>query len=133
MYLGIDYGERRVGLALADKETKIVLPFKVLENKNLEQILEDLKKIIAEEKILKIIVGWPLNLKGEPTEKTQEVQEFVDILAKNVEVPVLTFDERLTSRAAKMLSAKKIDVGAAMLILESFLGQEKARGKIYDL
>ena len=117
--LGIDYGDKRVGLAIAESESRAVAPFKILENQ--PDLLSELKDIIKEEDITEIIVGLPLNLKGQATKQTQKVQEFVNQLKKTVKLPIKTFDERLTSKIYQRSRKKSIDDLAAMNILESFL------------
>ncbi|HPV70536.1 MAG TPA: Holliday junction resolvase RuvX [Candidatus Magasanikbacteria bacterium] len=127
MILGIDYGARRIGLALADEATVIPLPFKELKNQGIDLVILEIEKIIQQEKINLIVVGWPVGLGGQETEKTQETKKFIDILAKKVSIPVAKIDERLTSKLADTLSGKQgsRDVGAAMIILEDFLQRQK--------
>ncbi len=124
MLLGLDYGEKNIGLAVADENSKMALPYKVLINKGEDFVLQELKKIIIEEKISKIIIGLPLSLSGKDNKKTAETREFSVFLAKNLDVPVEMRDERLSSRLADTLAqgAKgSRDIGAAMVILEDYL------------
>lgn len=124
MLLGLDYGEKNIGLAVADENSKMALPYKVLINKGEDFVLIELKKIITEEKIFKIIVGLPLSLSGEENKKTVEAREFSAFLAKNLDVAIEMKDERLSSRLADTLAqgAKgSRDIGAAMVILEDYL------------
>lgn len=124
MLLGLDYGEKNIGLAVADENSKMALPYKVLINKGEDFVLQELSKIISEEKISKIIIGLPLSLSGEESKKTIETREFSVFLAKNLNVPVEMRDERLSSRMADTLAqgAKNSrDIGAAMVILEDYL------------
>ena len=124
MLLGLDYGEKNIGLAVADENSKMSLPYKVLINKGEDFVLQELKKIIIEEKISKIIIGLPLSLSGKDNKKTAETREFSVFLAKNLDVPVEMRDERLSSRLADTLAqgAKgSRDIGAAMVILEDYL------------
>ena len=126
MLLAIDYGARRIGLALADETDRLVLPFKELANRGVDQTIKELSQIINQEKITKIIIGLPLSLSGKSSLKTNETQKFIDILAKNIDIPVITIDERLTSKLADTMSAGtkgSRDVGAAMIILEDFLSR----------
>lgn len=124
MILGLDYGSKRIGIAVADENSKVALPYKVLENKGADFVLSELKKIIVVEKISKIIVGLPLSLSGKESKKTKETHEFSAFLAKNFDIPVEMKDERLSSRLADTLAqgAKNSrDIGAAMVILEDYL------------
>lgn len=124
MLLGLDYGEKNIGLAVADENSKMALPYKVLVNKGEDFVLSELSKIIAEEKISKIIIGLPLSLSGKESKKTKETREFSAFLAKNLDVAIEMRDERLSSRLADTLAqgAKNSrDIGAAMVILEDYL------------
>lgn len=117
-------------MALADEETDIALPFKVLENKSQDFVLVELKKIIQKEKISKIIIGLPLALSGRESKKTKEVQEFISFLTQNLEIPIVSFDERLSSCLSDKLSGGtkgSRDIGAAMIILDGFLSRIKSR------
>ncbi len=124
MLLGLDYGEKNIGLAVADENSKMALPYKVLENKGEDFVLRELKKIIIEEKIIKIIIGLPLALSGKESKKTIEARGFSAFLAKNLNIPVEMKDERLSSRLADTLAQGtkgSRDIGAAMVILEDYL------------
>lgn len=124
MILGLDYGAKRIGLAIAEERSGVVLPFGVIENNGRDFVLSELKKIIKEEKVKKIVVGLPISLSGKKSLKTKETQEFIDFLAKNLSMAIAAMDERLTTRLAKTLSAgvkNSPDAGAAMVILEDYL------------
>lgn len=62
--LAIDYGEKRIGLAISDEYGKFALPYEAIENKNLKCVADEIEKIIAKEGISKIVVGLPKSLKG---------------------------------------------------------------------
>lgn len=121
--LGIDWGEKRVGLALGDSETKIATPFLVVAS------LEEIKKIIEQEEIDEIVIGLPLKMGG--GEKLWvKFTDFFNKLKINFKIPVHEVDERLTSKAADALyGGKKTkaprDAVAAMLILQSYLDKLK--------
>lgn len=117
--LGIDYGDKRVGLAIAESESKAVAPFRIIENNN--NLFAELKNIIKEENIEKVIVGLPLNLKSQETEQTRKVKEFVKLLKQDIELPIEIFDERMTSKIYQKSGRKRIDDLAAMNILDSYL------------
>lgn len=126
--LGIDYGEKRVGLALADYETKIATPYKVLENKSDDFIIGELKKICKEERIGEIVVGLPISLKGKAGSQAKKVLQFLKLLKRKLRLPVKTEDERLTSAMVNKLAKKQKverDAVAAMLILQSYLERQK--------
>lgn len=126
MFLGIDYGNKRIGLAIADSSTKLAVPFEIIENKNRKFVLVELNKIIEQENIDQIVVGVPYNMEGEETEQTKDVLEFIKFLNKNLDLQIHQFDERLSTKAAETLLGdvdKKShkDAVAAMVILQDFL------------
>jgi putative Holliday junction resolvase len=123
-FLGIDYGEKRIGLAIAHREIKIASPYGVLENKSPNFVLKEIKKICKTENIGKIIVGLPISLSGKLGPKAKEVLRFVKFLKKNLKITVETEDERLTSVAVnKIVKGQKLerDAVAAAIILQNFL------------
>lgn len=120
MFLGIDWGEKRIGLAVGDSETKIASPFLVA--KNLEEVLN----IIEEELIEEVVVGVPFGMSNIEFQVSSEFEKFVNQLKNRVDIPVHRFDERLTSKAAdarvgdKKTKASRDSV-AAMIILQDYL------------
>lgn len=126
-YLCLDYGKARVGLALGDSETKIALGKGVLEGFSQNKLITKIKAIVNLEPIDRVLIGLPINMNGEPTEMTEEVQRFVEKLRGHIEVPVQTVDERLTSQMADRLlqdvpaDKRKQDQVAAQIILQSYL------------
>lgn len=128
-YLGIDYGEKRVGLATGDDEIKIASPFLVLENKSQDFLLAEIKKICDQENVGGIVVGLPLTMASETGLQAKEVLRFVDFLKNNLAAPVVVEDERFTSSMVDKLMAesgvKDRDAVAAMIILQSFLDKNK--------
>lgn len=117
--LGLDYGEKRIGVALAEGESKAIAPFKILKNN--KNLFAELKKMIKEEEIKEIIVGLPLGLKNQETKQTEKVKNFINKLKKEIIIPIKTEDERLTSQLHKNLRKKKVDALSAMSILDSYL------------
>lgn len=119
-YLGIDWGDARIGLALGDSETKMASPFKVVAN--LSEVLE----VIKEEEIDKIILGKPVKMSGDEVKLTPAFLEFKDKIIQETKVEVELLDERLSSKAADALVGDKKtkasrDALAAMLILQDYL------------
>lgn len=121
--LAIDYGKKYIGLALADDTLKIAMPYKVLENK--DSLVEDLIGIIKEEKIERVIVGRPIGLSGSETKQTKLTDTFINHLKKQVKIPVVGFDERLTSKMADKLlqNSKENHSVAATIILQDYLAR----------
>lgn len=126
--LGIDYGASKIGLALADLETKIATPFKILiKEKN---PIFKIKEICEQENISKIIVGLPVGLKGVDSKQYKNVVNFIDKLRQEIKLEIVEQDEKLTSIYAQKLmretKAKKLDDDvAAMIILQSYLDENK--------
>ncbi len=120
--LAIDYGEKRIGLAMTDEGKKIAFEYDIWRTKDFWSKIADL---IREKEVEKIILGYPLNMSGGQTQKTKEVLEFKDKLMQNITVPVEMFDERLTSVMATKLSGRNeaIDSLAAQIILETYLNK----------
>jgi len=129
--LGIDYGEKKVGLALSDPSNTIAQSLKVLKRKGSLSFLEQIKAIVNQNRVEKIVVGLPRNMNGSVGEKGKEVLAFVKALGKAVEVPIVTWDERLTTVTAERvllqadLSREKrsevLDKLSACIILQSYL------------
>ncbi|MFA5128903.1 MAG: Holliday junction resolvase RuvX [Patescibacteria group bacterium] len=128
-YLGIDYGEKRVGFATGSDETKIASPFFVLENKGRDFLLAEIKRVCVEENIGKIVVGLPLTMASETGPQAEEIMRFVDFLKNNLAVPTEMEDERFSSAMVDKLMAesgvKERDAVAAMIILQSFFDRKK--------
>ena len=126
--LSIDYGEKRIGLAVCDKKEVLASRFLTLENKSLEKSIKEIKKIILEENIKKIVVGIPIGFKNK-SEQTKIIEKFIGKLEKNISIPIIKINEIFTSKMAKknlreagVKDVKKvIDQEAARIILESYL------------
>ncbi len=133
--LAIDYGERRLGIAISDPTNTIARGLPTLEHSN--KLFDRLRGLIQEHDVGSIVVGIPYTLKGDVGMKAKEVQEFIDRLQNEVHVPVRTWDERFTSRLARNamreMGTKKserqrkgsVDLLAATLLLQSYLDSLK--------
>lgn len=120
MVLAIDYGKKRIGLAIGDPKMRLAWPFNVIENN--QELFEKLEKIITEKDIQEIIIGWPVSLQGKKTEQTKETEKFIKTLRQKISLPIKIVDERLSSQLAQKLSGKsKDDSLEAAVILESYL------------
>tara|TARA_Y100000780_G_scaffold98650_1_gene89724 strand:- start:107 stop:523 length:417 start_codon:yes stop_codon:yes gene_type:complete len=132
-YLGIDNGEKRVGLALSDPLKIIATPFRTLLVHNTNQVIRELDKIIDEQDVELIVVGNPLGMKGQQTAQTKRVMEFADKL-RDIGYKVMLEDERLSSVSAKRVMIEQeiktgynkelIDQTAAAIILQQFLDKQ---------
>ncbi len=125
MYLGLDWGKKKIGLATGSDETKMASPFLILENKR-NTIFEKLKEIIAEENIDSIVIGKAYTLSGQEND-SEEYTKFVERLEK-LNIPIETEDERMSTKLANVLErdfgkVKKDqdDDLAATAILQTYL------------
>ena len=128
--LGLDYGDRRIGLALSDPSKMIASPFKFIINIGDGEVLDYLKILIAEEDIEAIVVGLPIGMKGQETKQTTKVREFAELLS-SLTIPISFEDERLSSISAeKSMIQQKIKTGhnkgiidqrAAAILLQQYL------------
>ena len=129
--LGIDFGEKRIGLALSDPLGFTAQGLETLERKNIKQVIAHIAELVKKSEVGEIVIGLPINMDGSRGSKSEEVMKFVPELEKAAGVRVTTWDERLTSREASRLmieeglSRKKqranSDRLAATLILQNYL------------
>lgn len=123
--LGIDYGEKRIGIAIS-RENGFALPFAIIKND--KDLFKNIIKLCIDEGIDKIIAGIPLGLKGNNTEQTLKVKKFLAELKENVSFPIIEIDERMSSELVKKMVLGKMkremkDASEAAVILQSFLDQ----------
>ncbi len=122
--LAIDYGTKNIGLALTDESANFAFAYQTLKNNGERQTIQELKKIINQENVHKIILGWPTDLNSRQTATTKLVKKFSQKLKQDLNLPIILFDERLTSVQAKQRqnkNKKDLDVLSAQLILETWL------------
>ena len=123
--LGIDYGDKRIGLAIAEAGS-IAVPYKVIANT--EKLFEELQEIIKSENIDEIIIGLPHSLSGESNQRLEITQKFIDELAKFINLPIKEVDEQLTSKLYTQQGVTKdIDKHAATAILDTYLAQNNGK------
>ncbi|MBC8322480.1 MAG: Holliday junction resolvase RuvX [Candidatus Marinimicrobia bacterium] len=130
--LGIDYGEKRVGLALSDPMKIIASPFNTIPNN--PELITDIQSIIKEKEVEIVVVGLPKGMKGQVTAQTEKVNRFVEMLIDN-NIKVELIDERLTSVSAEKALIEQgiktghnkglIDQTAAAIILQQYLDSQK--------
>ena len=100
-FLAIDFGEKRVGLALSDPTKIIAKPFKSISYTNQDDLLNKISLIIEQKNVEKIILGLPIGLKGQQTAQTNRVFEFYNLIKDKNDIQIVTEDERLSSVSAK--------------------------------
>jgi len=95
--LALDYGEKRIGIALSDPNRIFSKPLCVLSNKGFEQLVEELKKLIALHQVTLLIIGIPYAIDGSITPKTEECQQILNRLKDVLSISVEGFDERYST------------------------------------
>jgi len=142
--LGIDYGQRRIGLAISDATRTIARPLTTLTvagaRDALARVTDEIARLMKEEDGLSaIVVGLPVRLDGSPNDQTARVRVFIAELASATPLPIAAVDERLTSREADERLAvgerdwkarkKKLDAAAAAVFLQDYLDQQGGYGR----
>ena len=128
--LAIDYGARRVGLALSDPLKMIANPYQTILNKSENNLILEIERIIDAEDVEQIIIGLPLGMAGQITEQTKKVEEFADkLIARGIAIEYE--DERWSSVAAKRSMKEQniksgynkelVDQTAAAIFLQQYL------------
>ncbi len=142
-YLGIDYGNRKVGLAISDEAGSFAFPYQTVKNESLAKLAEEIKNICEQEKIEKLVIGESLDLSGQANPIQKDILIFKDKIEKEIGLPVVLQTEFFTTQEArrgiddpstpfdkargKSLRARSkqndpmTDARAAALILKSFL------------
>lgn len=120
-YLGVDYGDQRIGLAIAEEDVKVARPWRILEPQR-HTAAQEVKQLAEDERITEVIVGLPRNLAGEETPQTAVARRFAAQLT-NLGLNVVLQDEAGTSELAheQYPKQKHIDAEAAAIILQDYL------------
>lgn len=128
-YLGIDHGDKRIGLATGDDDIFIASPFEIVEVSGDE--VAEICLLIREEGIEQIILGLPVSLHGGENAQARKVRKFGSALEKESGLKVIYEDERMTSKQADALLREALperrDAVAAMVILQSYLDRNKGQ------
>lgn len=124
-YLGIDYGDKRIGIALSDEQGILAFPLATVENG--KNAVNQIKKICSEQEAERIIIGLPLSFAMKETEQTEKVRLFAGKLSKEINLPIEFENEILTSKMAgkERVNRQKIDESSAALILQSWIDKKK--------
>lgn len=127
--MAIDYGEKRVGIALSDPLGVIAQPLTTISVKSQKALFKQILEIIQQSDVGLIIIGNPLSHKGEATEMSKQISRFIKRLKKMTDIEIKLWDERFTSQYAmnimKEIKVKKqkdlIDQVAASIMLDEYL------------
>lgn len=137
--LGIDFGEKRIGLAISDPLGILATPIETLESSDRCLVISRLTEIIFDYSVSQIVVGIPLSLSGKSGPQARKTFDFISVISDNFEMPIKQIDERFTSVQAKKKlqmdvkrSRKKkkkipkssIDSASAAIILQTYLDSE---------
>ena len=125
--IGIDWGLRRCGIAIADESRDFVFVRPQLYVKNQDELIQDILNIINEDKIVGVVLGLPLHADGSDSDTTKMVREFANSLASKTDLPIIFVEENLTSSAAQEEIGRKsiskikqeLDSVSAKIILEN--------------
>ena len=140
-YLGIDLGSKTVGLAMSDPTATIASSFKTIffSNEDYKSTIPEIKQIVTDYNIKKIILGLPKNMNNTLGERAEITLKYKELLEENISVPVELLDERLTSVISNSIlieadisrkkRKKKVDSIAAQIILQDYLNKEKNKNE----
>lgn len=132
--IGLDYGEARIGVSVSDIMETIANPLDTIEERDREKQLEKVIEVVKREKAEKIVVGLPKRMDGSLGHRAEYTREFAEELAQRCSLPLVMWDERLSSSEAhRMLESggvsgkkrkTKVDKIAAVLILQTYLDSQ---------
>ena len=126
--IGLDLGSKRIGVSICDEKRLIATPFKTINVENLSNTINQIKNIISENNIEGIVVGYPINMDGSKGSSSQSVKDKVKKISNEINLPIVLWDERLSTAGAFNLSSqldvnvskrtRNIDKNAAAFILQ---------------
>ena len=129
--IGLDLGTKRVGIAICDDKRKIASPYKTIEYKNMDYLVNELKNIIKDNNIFAVIIGNPINMDGSFGKSAQSINDKAKVIEKELNLIIGMWDERLSTSGAFNISSnldinfskkkKNIDEKAAAFILQGAL------------
>ncbi|MGH7229786.1 MAG: Holliday junction resolvase RuvX [Nitrospiraceae bacterium] len=129
--LALDPGTKRIGVALSDEMGWIAQPLETFERRSLDADVAHIQALVQRHDVREVVMGLPLRLNGRVGPEAERVQRFIEILEQKLHIPIVAWDERLTSKAAEDMlieanvSRKKrkgaVDRVAAAILLQSYL------------
>ena len=111
--LGFDYGAKRLGVAVSDLLQMVATSYKIIYRSSWEKDWEEIRRIIDEKEIGGIVLGLPLQMNGEEGEIAKDVRAFAAKLSEQTDLPILFWDERLSSSAVENFLIKEVDMSRA--------------------
>jgi len=121
--LALDYGRKKIGIALADERARVPEPYDTLARVNRNEDMRRLRQLVRKQSVKQILVGLPLRLDGSEGEMAEEVKRFAERVRKQIGVPVELVDERLTSWQAEQLLEQEF--GRRIMHKETPRGRKK--------
>lgn len=129
--MALDVGDRKIGVSISDALLLTAQPRPTLRRKDLKSDIDTLGRLVEENEVHEIVVGHPLHMSGKESLQSEKVARFAEELRKSLNLPIVFWDERLTSFAAEQhleemglkwrQRREHIDKIAAMIILQSYL------------
>tara|TARA_B100000965_G_scaffold323400_1_gene285150 strand:- start:319 stop:774 length:456 start_codon:yes stop_codon:yes gene_type:complete len=126
--IGLDLGSKRIGVSICDEKQSIATPFKTINKTNKDELINELKKIINENNVKGIVIGYPINMDGSLGSSAQSVNDIAKNIDEAINIDICLWDERLSTVGAFNLSSqldinvtkreKNIDQNAAAFILQ---------------
>ena len=126
--LGIDPGKKNVGIAICDENLMVATPLMIIKKDNFKKMMSEINLIIKENSIKGIVVGNPINMNGSKGKSSQAALDFSKNISKNITIPVVMWDERLSSEGSFKISkelgtntssrVKNLDKDSAAFILQ---------------
>ena len=126
--LGVDPGKKNVGLAICDENKLVATPLKTIKKFKFKDFLKEFEKVVEDNKIKGIVIGNPINMDGSLGKSSQFAKDLAKNLSKNITIPIVLWDERLSSEAAFKITSdldtnvsnkiKNLDKNAAAFILQ---------------
>ncbi len=133
--LGLDAGETTIGLALSDATRTIASPLLTIERGKFSKAAEELKQIVAKHQVAGLVIGYPVNMDGSLGPRTQSTRTLASNLKKLIPLPILLWDERMSTMAVERVMldadmsrarrAQLVDKLAASYMLQGFLDSIK--------
>ncbi len=131
--MALDLGEKRIGVALSDPTQTIARPLTILPRASRRAVVEALHRLIAAHDVERIVIGLPRSLSGEEGPQARWVRREAEALARHLPIPVVMWDERLstaTAQAYRAMRSKRsrepLDAEAAAVILQDYLEAQRA-------
>jgi len=123
-YLALDVGDRTIGLAVGEDAFGLARPLPTIRRRGVAADLESLRVIVAKEDVAAIVIGLPLDTRGEVGHQAKRVRSFADA-ARTLGLPLELVDESFTTAEAARRGAPDLDAGAAAVLLEDFFSQRQ--------